>query len=576
MLRIAGITPVRTQHAVTPIATTLHNVSRMMRSAIHIKAAADRTHISTHAVASSTIESTPTVTATAVVTSKAKMSSDSPSSIQMHPSIAPKQPARHFHASATPPLNSPAIAGLTYVTSYAITETTTSTADTVGPALSLQFQDHEHPSHVPRYVKKPVSVDANFKEQRVHQSWITPNGEPVHPVIGRKASINIDGSSRTAKVLGFDYRERPIVHLHGDQPGETRIITDPKTAQVFIPSAKEYRSCISTMVHGKVYKPTQEFIERMTHALTRPIVGNKCAMDYIFWLHNNGVEAFVLGGAIRDLVRESLKATLSDEEVVKIMNDIDLSVVAGAPTALKMFQALHNDDPLLDVVHFEQYGVAHGKAAGQGNGLDVNGMMIGNHTYDPPRVHRDVPHEGAVVPALFGGAPERLTMAIDFRCNSLLYDPINQVVVDPTGHGMDDAAHSMLRLTGGEKLEHALHETLISKQPELIQRFYKFRMRNYHSNTFTTNLCQSIAAERWAKVAPIKICNDVMRMLPVNKLHGSTAEKKLQLNQMLDHLTHLMNEDDFVSGHHYHLAQTLEKYREKIVHYILHHKAPKS
>lgn len=433
------------------------------------------------------------------------------------------------------------------------------------------------PFYLPKdALKKDVSLEQVFKEESKLIEVEKPKGNPSYPMVGKMAKIQVDGQKREATVLGFDYKERPIVHLKGDPSNETRIIKDPEIAKTFIPDKSEYQPCIKTLERGKVFKPTQEFCKLMNYALTRPIVGNKAAMHYIDWLHNHGSEAFVLGGAIRDISREiTHRPNLTPDDAVKIVNDIDVSVVGSAQTAVKMFKDVHGNDPDLHVDGFAEYGCVHGKI-GEGAGFDYNAMMIGNHTYDPRRVHPDIPEEGALVPAKFGGMPEKCSEALDFCCNSLMYDPINELIIDPTGHGLEDAVHGLLRLTGGEKLLKAPEETLAFKQPEMLQRFWKFRLRGMKSNAYTTMVFQLAAVGRWTTVEKIKMYNDIMRMLPVSKLAGSDEDKKLQLEQMLDNLGNTMDQDDKVSENPIKLNERfLKPNREEIIHYILDYKKKK-
>lgn len=431
------------------------------------------------------------------------------------------------------------------------------------------------PFYFPREaVERGISSEAAFKEENPKGSYETPRGECKHPLVGKKAKIEIDGRIRKATVIGFDYRERPIVHLRGDPLGTNRIITDEDTARLFIPEKGEYQTCINSLEKGNVFRPNKNFIRLMNHILTQPIVGTKSAMDYVEWLHHHGSEAFITGGTVRDLCRESLRRNLSKSEAENIVhNDIDVSVIGGTQTALSMARGVHPDhDPDLHIVGIEEFGSLHVKK-GNNPGFDYSAMMIGNHSYDPRRIHPDIEHEGLLVPARFGGLPEKCAEALDFCCNALMYDPINQVIIDPTGYGLEDAVHGFLRLTGGDTLMKSPEESLAFKQPEMLQRFWKFRFRGLRSNAYTTLCFQEGARRRWSKIEPIRMYHDVLRMLPVAKLTGTESERRLQLEKMIDKLGEKMAEDNLVSGTPFPLFENyIAPNRNNIVDYIINYK----
>lgn len=433
-----------------------------------------------------------------------------------------------------------------------------------------------HPTYVPKEAKRSVTTQSAFNVRRDVSGLSLPSLFR-HPMVGKQAKIVIDGENQNATVVGFDYKERPIVKVDGDAPGRTRIIKQAEQAQAFIPEREEYRSCAETLTRGLVYEPSAEFNQLMEHALTRPIVGQKSAMHYIDWLHQNGSECYVLGGAIRDISRELLSRSLAPEEAAEIVNDIDVSVVGGAPTGRRMFREVHGDDPDLHVDGFDEYGCVHGKIGSSGAGFDFNAMMIGNHTYDPHKVHPDISEEGALPPAQFGGLPERCVEALDFCCNSLFYDPVNRLIIDPTGHGLEDAAHNFLRLTDGEKLLHNPEETLPYKQVELLQRFWKFRFRGSNSNPYTTLLFQTMANDRWTSVNPIKFYSDILKMLPIGKIgHLSDQDKIVELNNMLDRLKDTMAQDDQVTGQNLMLFERfIEPRRSEVINFCMNYKKPK-
>lgn len=403
-----------------------------------------------------------------------------------------------------------------------------------------------HPEYVPRVArektkaKMPEEVDVAHAKKAVKH----PEATPRLPVVGAKGKVKLDGEKQEVQVIGSDYRERPVVRTLSNP--EPRIIRDPQDITAL--REAEQKSCFGRLRNAKVYKPNEKFRRVMEKALTNPIVGSKCGMDYIETLRSMGSEVFVLGGAVRDLLRAEL---LSDAEALKQVADVDVSVVGAAPTAVELCKRVHGDDPKIGKGFEHEFGGAHFKGPQGGDGFDYNAMMLGYGTYLARRSHPDTPGEKPVVPALFGGDPEQLPEALDFTQNSLLYDPVSGYIIDPTGRGVSDALSRLLILPQGDSLLSNPEAASIRVNPELIQRFWKFRYRGDTSNKYTTIVMQLTANRRWERMLLPEgkidkgFYKDIAKMIPVKKLQGKSKEEmRKELSSMLDHLEEVMNDDD--------------------------------
>jgi hypothetical protein len=83
-------------------------------------------------------------------------------------------------------------------------------------------------------------------------------------------------------------------------------------------------------------------------------------------------------------------------------------------------------------------------------------------------------HGGIGTPDALFGADFKLDLGMrDFACNSVYYDPINEVLLDPSARGLEDASQRILSLVCNAK----------ARSPEargqVAIRYFKFRMRGY-------------------------------------------------------------------------------------------------
>jgi len=63
----------------------------------------------------------------------------------------------------------------------------------------------------------------------------------------------------------------------------------------------------------------------------------------------------------------------------------------------------------------------------------------------------------------------------DFAMNAMWYDPFNQIIIDPTGHGVEDSLTKVLRIP----VQRKLWDRWLEGNPTKLYRYWKFRARGY-------------------------------------------------------------------------------------------------
>ena len=82
--------------------------------------------------------------------------------------------------------------------------------------------------------------------------------------------------------------------------------------------------------------------------------------------------------------------------------------------------------------------------------------------------------------AIFGADFERDIGHRDFSCNAIYYDPINAVLIDPSGRGITDATEMCLHLVSDARLRGAV------QRAQIVIRFVKFMTRGFKPSIVTT------------------------------------------------------------------------------------------
>jgi hypothetical protein len=131
--------------------------------------------------------------------------------------------------------------------------------------------------------------------------------------------------------------------------------------------------------------------------------------------------------------------------------------------------------------------------------------------------------------AIFGVSFDRDLGHRDFACNALYYDPINNVLIDPSGFGFDDAMQKRLRLVccTGAPAQHA----------KIFIRAIKFHVRGFTMTAETLSEIRSIYASSLTALSESLLVEYVRAQLWSKS--RSLGDKRTVLGQFNDALASL-------------------------------------
>eukprot|EP01102_Stenamoeba_stenopodia_P017315 TRINITY_DN618_c0_g1_i1.p1 TRINITY_DN618_c0_g1~~TRINITY_DN618_c0_g1_i1.p1 ORF type:complete len:428 (-),score=94.93 TRINITY_DN618_c0_g1_i1:82-1365(-) len=248
--------------------------------------------------------------------------------------------------------------------------------------------------------------------------------------------------------------------------------------------------------HDKATEKIQEALSlRLVKYKKSPTMG-----DVLKYLYNKGITVLIVGGAVRDAVDPHSKAK-------KKLTDIDLAVLDSYENLLDTLKPL-----LID----------------SAKGANVDGlvpklrsptcwghtlMKIGTADRYGVRVAFRASQIGPKDPAT--GATHRVTFDLfedsksrDFTVNTLWFDPVNNVVLDPLGNGMEHVAKRKLQPVAMDR----------KTSNTTVLRYYKMLRAGYHMNN-------AIHQEMEAQLSKILVAaerttGDFFEQLTTKERHG--------------------------------------------------------
>jgi hypothetical protein len=200
-------------------------------------------------------------------------------------------------------------------------------------------------------------------------------------------------------------------------------------------------------------KPTPDERDRLSSLLSQRIVPGPSYLEFITEIWSRGYEIFLVGGTVRDV--------LNGEH----HNDVDLV------TTIPFFVL----EPLAEAM-FGHDGYSRNPnqgfmSVGGGARRPKRAKSTGDPLIDVKNLFLYAPGTGD---AVFGANLLIDQKLRDFACNAVYYDPMNEVLIDPSGRGIADAKAKILNIINDHLLEHPTF-----RKANIPLRFFKFLLRGY-------------------------------------------------------------------------------------------------
>ncbi len=252
------------------------------------------------------------------------------------------------------------------------------------------------------------------------------------------------------------------------------------------------------------------------HGIDRKLVDER-ALDVVHTLKQAGFEAFVVGGAVRDLLlglrpKDFDVATSATPEQVK-------SLFRRAFIIGRRFRIVHviygrgRDNEVIEVSTFRAYLDSADAEQVKGNERTSKGQLSSmKHAVDA---------SGRVLRDNVWGSIEHDAARRDFSINAMYYDPESQIVVD-FHHGIRDAKKKTLRMIGDAA-------TRYREDPVRIIRAVRFAAKlNALGFKFDAKTLEPLAASRnlLADVPQSRLFDEMLKLLQTGHALASIEQLK--------------------------------------------------
>ncbi|WP_291011524.1 polynucleotide adenylyltransferase PcnB [Hydrogenophaga sp.] len=250
------------------------------------------------------------------------------------------------------------------------------------------------------------------------------------------------------------------------------------------------------------------------HGIDRSLVDQR-ALDVVHTLKQGGFEAYIVGGAVRDLLlglrpKDFDVATSATPEQVK-------SLFRRAFIIGRRFRIVHvvygrgREHEMIEVSTFRAYLDSADADQVQGNERTSKGQLAGmTHAVDA---------SGRVLRDNVWGPIEQDAARRDFSINAMYYDPESQIVVD-FHHGIRDAKKKTLRMIGDAA-------TRYREDPVRIIRAVRFGAKLSHLGfSFDAKTLAPLASSRGllADVPQSRLFDEMLKLLQTGHALDSVAQ----------------------------------------------------
>jgi Poly A polymerase head domain len=193
---------------------------------------------------------------------------------------------------------------------------------------------------------------------------------------------------------------------------------------------------------GKIVRPDTSTSTQLNTLLARRIPPGPSYRDLIEEIWSRGFEAYIVGGTVRDALNGG------------VGNDVDVVTTMPLTYALKFLPSMYRYDPSLS----RERGY-----------ISIGGSKRSGDPHIDLKLFSD--SLLGTKEAIFGVGFERDVRHRDFSCNAVYYEPINNVLIDPTGQGISDSKDKLLSFICGSANHHQYAQIFI--------RAIKFVARGY-------------------------------------------------------------------------------------------------
>lgn len=260
---------------------------------------------------------------------------------------------------------------------------------------------------------------------------------------------------------------------------------------------QEQVNAYDSLPKGAIRKATPEHAQFVKDALSETMIQHgKPTSAYLDWLHSHGVEAYMVGGFVRDLL-SGVAAGDPPEKIRGRLKDHDIVASAGISTAKAMFKEVGHGE--LGGWHTAGVVIAYGPH--HTDGVDFASMSQDGFFDWEPKPHQD--SLVATPPVTWDQDLMADSRRRDFTANSVYYDTRNQVFLDPSGRGIEDAQNKFLRVIAGKKE--------LAKNHNIAIRFWKFRLRGFTSDPENTKLMIKSFAKHAKLMSKAKLATELAK-----------------------------------------------------------------
>lgn len=244
------------------------------------------------------------------------------------------------------------------------------------------------------------------------------------------------------KLLGYDIYEKPVIINQFDFPDSTNSF---EIIRAKYPNNRIGPNWERLPESGIVEAANTDLADMITKKLEERIPPGPNYMELIQEFYYRGYETYLVGGTVRDFIQGEKS------------NDIDLVTTMPLKWALPLIRSMFNDK----FSYARQHGYIRigGTPASGDPFIDVKNFSLSNAGYGT---------------SLFGSELADDFKIRDFACNAIYYEPINKLLIDPSGSGICDARAKKLSIVRDLNI-HAAHYS----SAQILVRFVKFAARGY-------------------------------------------------------------------------------------------------